>query len=214
MNEALAKAPSKIAEYLDWLKAHGETIDESGCNVQVETEEIVRGDWPVKLGDSQALFKDDLRPLEHAEVERAMRHMSYAREDLMALYQTVPEGALEWKPDDSAPRHIKRIAEHIAEVDIFYLERLRGRKFDDWPSSFLELMEELRVLRLSNLNDDEMKCTVSHHPPGGWTGTSAPEGWTARKVVRRFVWHERLHTATIRKLQRQFNESEAKKTQA
>ena len=212
LDEAVAKAPGKIREFLDWLKAHGEPVEGTQYEIQVEAAEVVRGDWPVKLGDSQALFNADLSPLSRAEVERAMRYMRYAREDLMSLYQTAPGGALEWKPNESTPRHIKRIAEHIAEVDIFYLERLRDMKFKDWPSSFLELMEELRVLRLSNLKDDEMQCQTSYHPPGDWTGTSAPEGWTTRKVLRRFIWHERLHTATIRKLLSQFNESEAKRT--
>lgn len=202
-DEAVAKAPLKIREFLDWLRAHGEHIIESDYEIETEVSEIVRGNWPIKLGDSQALFKADLRPLGREEVERCIRYIGYAREDFMDLYLSAPGDALEWKPDQSTPRHIKRIAEHVAEVDLFYIERLKARKFGDWPLGFLEASNELAIMRLSNLSEDEMNCAVSYHPPGGWTATKA-EGWTTRKVLRRFVWHEKLHTSTAKKLLRSF----------
>lgn len=204
LDEAVAKAPLKIREFLDWLKGHGEDIGESDYEIETETSEIVRGNWPVHLGDSQALFKADLRPLEGEEIKRCIRFIRYAREDFMDLYSRAPKDAQEWKPDPSTPRHIKRIAEHVADVDLFYLERLRARRFEDWPLGFLEASNELTIMRLSNLSEDEMNCAVSYHPPGGWTGTTEPEGWTARKVLRRFIWHDRLHTSTARKLLRSF----------
>lgn len=202
LDEAVAKAPLKIREFLDWLRGQGEDIAESDYDIETEISEIVRGNWPVNLGDSQALFKADLRPLERKEVERCIRFIRYAREDFMNLYSSTPKDAKEWKPDQTTPRNIKRIAEHVADVDLFYLERLRARRSMDWPLGFLEASNELAIMRLSNLSEDEMNCTVSQHNPGGWTGTTEPEGWTARKVLRRFVWHERLHTATARKLLR------------
>jgi len=207
LDEATAKVPRKIKEFLDWLRRHGEPIDEADYEVEVELSEKIDGYWPVNLGDSQALFRADLRPLDKEEVERCIRYMRYAREDAINLYLSAPPDALEWKPDQSTPRHIKRIAEHIAEVDLFYIERLRGRRFRDWPLTFLEVSNELASMRLSNLTKDEMSCAVSYHPPGGWTGTTEAEGWTARKALRRFVWHERLHAATIEKLIRLFREN-------
>jgi len=207
LDEAIAKVPRKIREFLDWLRRHGEPIDEAKYEVEVELSERIDGDWPVNLGDSQALFRADLRPLDKEEVERCIRYIRHAREDVINLYLSAPTDALEWKPDQSTPRHIKRIAEHIAEVDLFYIERLRGRRFRDWPLTSLEVGNELASLRLSNLANDEMNCVVSHHPPGGWTGTTEAEGWTTRKVLRRFIWHERLHMATIEKLIRLYRVS-------
>jgi len=205
-DEAVGKVPTKIREFLDWLRNHGERIEDTYYEVETEISEILKGNWPVNLGDSQALFNADLKPLDREEVEHCIRYMKYARGDLIDLYLKTSRDALEWKPDQSTPRHIKRIAEHVAEVDLFYLERLRTRSFSDWPLGFLEVSNELSIMRLSNLSKEEMGCTVSHHPPGGWTGTTEPEGWTARKVLRRFVWHERLHTATVKKLNKLFEE--------
>lgn len=199
-DEAARKVPIKIREFLDWLRKHGESIEETQYEIETEISETVNGGWPVNLGDSQALFKADLKPLNHEEVERCLRYMGYAREDFIDLYLRAPKDALEWKPDDSAPRHIRRIAEHVGEVDLFYIERLRGRRHGDWPLNLLETTEEIRELRILALSKDESNCSVSYHPPGGWTGTTNPEGWTARKVLRRFMWHERLHTATVEKL--------------
>lgn len=204
-DEATSKVPMKIREFLDWLRKHGEQVSDDHYEVSTEVSEVITGKWPVNLGDSQALFKSDLRPLDEEEVRRCIRYVKYAREDLIQLYLNAPEDALEWKPDESTPRHIKRIAEHVAEVDLFYLERLGPRRFKKWPLNFLETSNELAIMRLSNLSDDEVNCSVSHHPPGGWTGTAEPEGWTARKVLRRFVWHERLHSATVSKLLEMFH---------
>jgi len=203
---AVAKMPTKIREFLDWLRKNGERIEDACYEIETEVSEIVKGNWPVNLGDSQALFNADLKPLSRDEVERCIRYMNYATMDLMDLYLKTPKEALEWKPDQSTPRHIKQIAEHVAEVDLFYLERLRKRNFSDWPLNFLEVCSELSTMRLSNLSEEEMDCTLSHHPPGGWTGTTEPEGWTVRKVLRRFVWHKRLHTATVKKLNKLFEE--------
>ncbi len=207
-DEAAGKAPQKIRNFLDWLRRHGEPVGEAEREVEIEISEIIRGNWPVNLGDSQALFKADLRPLDKEEAERSIRYMRYARQDLIDLYLSVPKDALEWKPDSSTPRHIKRIAEHIAEVDLFYVERLRSRKFDEWPLNFLETSDELRTMRLLNLSRDEMNSSISYHPPGGWTGTTDTEGWTARKTLRRFIWHEKLHTATAIKLLQSFRKRE------
>jgi len=206
-DEAVAKAPLKIRGFLEWLRAHGEHIPDSDFEIATEVSEIVRGNWPVNLGDSQALFEADLRPLGRTEVERCIRFIKYARQDFMDLYSSAPKDAQEWKPDQSTQRHIKRIAEHIAEVDLFYMERLKARRSGEWPLDFLEVSNEMTTLRLSYLSEDEMNCIMSYHRPGGWTGTSEPEGWTARKVLRRCVWHERLHTSTAKKLLRSFLDS-------
>jgi len=206
LDEAVAKAPFKIREFLEWLRKHGEPIADDEYSVETIVAEVVKGKWPVNLGDSQALFKADLRPLDREEVKRCIRFMGYAREDLIDLYLSQPKDSLEWKPDAATPRNIKRIAEHVAECSLFYIERIKPRRFEDWPLTFLEVADELSVMRLLNLSDEEVSCQVSYHQPGEWTGMREPEGWTARKVLRRFVWHERLHTATVRKLARLFGE--------
>jgi predicted RNase H-like HicB family nuclease len=203
---AVTKTPLKIREFLEWLHKHGEPITEDAYGVETEVAEIVRGNWPVNLGDSQALFEADLISLDREEVNRCIRFMKYAREDLISLYSGQPKDSLEWKPDAATPRNIKRIAEHVAECSLFYMERIKPRRFEEWPLTFLEVADELSIMRLLNLSDEEMNCQVSYHQPGEWTGTHQPEGWTARKVLRRFVWHERLHTTTVRKLARQFSE--------
>ncbi len=205
-DDAVAKAPLKIREFLEWLQKHGERVTEDARSIETEVAEVVKGNWPVNMGDSQALFEADLTPLHREEVDRCVRFMKYAREDFMNLYSDQPKESLEWKPDTATPRNIKRIAEHVADCSLFYLERVKPRRSSEWPLTFLEVADELSTMRLLNLTDEEMSCKVSYHEPGEWTGMHEPEGWTARKVLRRFIWHERLHTATIRKLARQYNE--------
>ena len=197
--EALAKASLKIKEYLDWLGEHGEDVSPDAYEIETVVSEGVTGDWPVEEGDSQALFRFDLESVTHEEIERYLTLMRYLRHDLLELVSTIPEEAMEWRPDEETPRHMKRILEHIAEVEYFYMTRLRRREYVEWPLSFMELTRELTELRLRNLSEEE-RHEVSYHRPGEWTGRTEPEGWTARKVFRRFQWHERLHMRTIEKL--------------
>jgi hypothetical protein len=67
------------------------------------------------------------------------------------------------------------------------------------PERLTELREAC-VYRLRHLRPEERRGRVTYHTPGGWTGRTEPEGWTARKVFRRFLWHERLHMKTIEKI--------------
>ncbi|HYA22222.1 MAG TPA: hypothetical protein VEG31_03515, partial [Thermoproteota archaeon] len=127
--DAVAKTPLKIREFLEWLHKHGEPISEDAHSIEVEVAETVKGNWPVNLGDSQALFEADLTPLNKEEVNRCIRFMKYARQDLVQLYSGQPKESLEWKPDVDTPRNIKRIAEHVAECSLFYLERVKPRRF-------------------------------------------------------------------------------------
>ncbi|MFQ5950638.1 MAG: DinB family protein [Candidatus Geothermarchaeales archaeon] len=203
--EAIAKAPLKIKEHLDWLSRHGENVSPDAYEIETELSEEITGDWPVDKGDSKALFKPDLKAVTDREIERYLTLMQYLRGDLLELVSKIPEEAMEWKPNGETPRHIRRILEHIAEVEYFYMMRLRQREYTEWPLSFMELTRELTELRLRNLSEEE-RHKISYHRPGEWTERTELEGWTAKKAFRRFLWHERLHMRTIEKLLAQFLE--------
>jgi hypothetical protein len=133
-----------------------------------------RGKWLINLGDSEALLKADLKPLNREEVE-SLTKIGYTKESFIRLYLSAT-GLIGVKPGQSTPRQVKHIAEHIAGVDLFYLERLRARNFDEWPLNFLEFTSELVSIRLSNFQTKEVQYVVGYHPPDGWTEMTELEG--------------------------------------
>lgn len=229
LQAAMEKAPAKVKEYLGWLSEHGEEIPSSWWEAKLEACEIVQGDWPVDLGDSVALFDCDRDPIGEAEIKPNLRWMEYCWSDLVETFRSVPDGAWEWKPRGQG-RTPRRIAQHVALVMVWYISKLRERGKDPpfrWPPGVsmwraaravergdlsVDRLQELReacVHRLSHLRPLEMEGRVAYHTPGGWTKRTAPEGWTARKIFRRFLWHERLHLRTLRRILRSYEEGGA-----
>ena len=220
LDEALAKAGAKVRAHLDWLVAHGEKIPREWHDGTVHLCETIHGDWPVDLGDSVALFRCDQGPMADEEIDRDLRWMAYSWRDFLELRRTVPRGAWGFKPP-GALRAPRRIVVHIALVMVWYVMKLRVPKENPpfrWPRGMsmwrdarevengdlsekrLTSLREACVYRLAHLRPAEKAGRVTVHRPGGWTGRMEPEAWTARKVFRRSLWHERLHMRTMGKL--------------
>lgn len=219
LDEAMAKAPEKVRVYCDWLAAHGDEVPPAWRDATVRPCETIRGDWPVSLGDSIALFECDRGPMTDGEIERDVRWMAYSCDDLLDLHRATPRDAWSFRPAD-ARRDPRAIVVHIALVMVWYVMKLRlpGDPPFRWPKGMsmwrdvravergdlsvarLTSLRDACVYRLANLGPAEKAGRVTAHRPGGWTGRTAPEEWTARKVFRRSLWHERLHARTFEKV--------------
>ncbi len=150
----------------------------------------------VSDGDSEILLDHDQHPLAEDELKGFIRLMNYAREDTIATLRGVSDGMLDWKPDPTSKRSIREIVAHLTYVEFWYLAKL-------WDESskegLLELLAEIRkvvVERLNKLTPIERKTETIYYYPA----PKPPEQWTARKIFRRYLWHERLHSKTITKL--------------
>ena len=196
-DEAVAKMPETIREYLAWTRRHGEplTVLEP---VAVEVMETVRGTCPRHSGDAAALFKLEKQPATEEMIATAIRRMGYAREDLLELVRGLPDEVMDWKREERM-RSIREILTHVARCDWWYVTRLTD---EDPPASeppgdvFLHLKQyrESAVKRLLGL-PEKLRAGV-YHPK---KNTKHPEEpWSARKVLRRYVEHEREHIDNIK----------------
>lgn len=219
LGEALQKLPGKIHSHLDWLDAHGEPVPRVWREAPVHVCEMVHGDWPVNLGDSVALFACDRGSMTDEEIARDLRWMAISWQDFLHVRKRVPRGAWGFQPV-GALRPPRRIVVHIALVMVWYIMKLREPTDPSfhWPRGMsmwrdvravergdlsearLTSLREACVYRLAHLRPAERAGRVTSHRPGAWTGRTEPEEWTARKIFRRFLWHERLHMRTIEKL--------------
>ena len=178
---SLAGAPAAIREHLAWLTRHGGMVPTAGAPIQLEAVEEFRsfvgeGDYIIN-----ACFADDRRPLTGGEVDQGLWLLDCTRHDLL--------GALGDAAGIACPEEVRTTLAHIAGAEWWYLDRLglappREALHADVMAR-LDLVRSHLRRRLPELVGDDTVVTRSG------------EQWSARKVLRRALWHERDHTCQI-----------------
>ena len=190
--EALKRLRDATTEYLAWLAKHREAPAPSAEPERVEIEVVEEvstpGSYPSKPGEPVAFFAADQEPLSYHDVQTAVRLMEHARSDLLEFLRDVPDGLLHWRPRPDEPS-IDETLLHMAQVEASFLTRLEEESQQS-PFPQLTAVRSWAYHRLSRLTEAELSRLTTH---GG-------EKWSARKVVRRFLEHDREHTAYIRSL--------------
>ena len=194
---ALDKAKAAIEEWHVWARAHGEDV-ESPSAVTIEPTEIMHVTYnPAEAGKPEPLFWSEVLPVRTDDITRTLRLMEYSRSDLLKLCSGLDRHALNWKPTGE-PRTVVNCLKHIAIVEWWYVTRLDVDLPKSFPRGAFQLLQWTRELAVHSLR------TLSKQQR---SGIFQPENdpsptcnlWTARKVLRRFVDHERLHTGYIKK---------------
>lgn len=197
LERGLAEAPAAAKRLRAWLAEGGllGLLAEGWAEhetPQVVVAETVRRRGHVGDGGTRATFQRDLVPLTPPELAAGIAALKHLRSELWALKEDLPEGAYHYR---SLP-HRMTIAEqlsHIASCDRWYLSRF----WDDLP----RLTRSTDVWHKLALNRARALSILSGMTPAdmGRTVTVDSQVWTARKVVRRFMYHERFHLDTIRR---------------
>ena len=202
--QALERLAGAIRDTWSWLRRHGELAPDEGEELRLEVAGEFTGTGPFDPGDAAALYPPEREPITPAEMEEAFRHMSHARADLLALAGGVTEELLDWVP---FPGHytLRRILRHIGNADEWYVSRIVPPETlpPEWADDeemplpeFLEMSRRTAVERLRLLTETEREGVFF---PTEWT-SHPEEAWTARKVLRRALEHEREHTAQAREV--------------
>ena len=185
---AIQALPGRIDGFVAWLTGSGEAVEPPRGSVQVvERFESYRLDDGYEVN---AIFAHDRRPVAKAEVETALRWLELAHERLAAAVAAAGSRPLygEGRTRDDLLGHVIRAERWLAtraELDQFTIAFPR----DDGP-----LEDQLRanrpfvrryVLRASQ--DDAVRERSD----------SKGEGWTARKILRRLVYHVLDHAEEL-----------------
>jgi uncharacterized damage-inducible protein DinB/predicted RNase H-like HicB family nuclease len=201
---ALSALPHAVREHLGWLALHGEAVDVAVDSLELTVVSETMGTGPFNPGDAAALFAGDLVPIAWDEMERFFCLLAYSRSDLLALVSHLPEDLLDRVPGSDA-FSIRRILRHVGNAEEWYVSRIVPADVlpvawkDDESLPILEFLDMERRTALEQIRglDETQRSSVFH--PVVWTD-HPEEGWTARKVLRRFVEHEREHTRQIEAL--------------
>jgi len=129
----------------------------------------------------------DLEPLTPQERDSLLERLEAAWREVKNSLEKIgqlPKESQEWKPKGRTFSLKERVME-VADDEWWFALRLT-----DWPREPFERLEAVRQMvaaRLSNLTPEERERVTIH----------AGEEWTARKVLRRFLEHEREHLSHI-----------------
>jgi hypothetical protein len=131
------------------------------------------------------------------DIRRTLRLLDYSRSDLLNLTSELDRSMLRWKAG-GGPRTIGNCLRHIAMVEWWYTTRLDIALPTDFPGDTFELLGYTRELARWNLlslsKEKRSRVFQPRRDPSPLCNL-----WTARKVLRRFVDHERLHSNYIRR---------------
>jgi uncharacterized damage-inducible protein DinB/predicted RNase H-like HicB family nuclease len=201
-DEALRRLPDAIRDTHAWLRRHGEPAPPADEPIEFEIAGESRGIGPFDPGNAAALFPPDREPVTPEEMEYRLRLLSRSRADLLALVRDLPDEILDWQPiPDSFS--IRRLLRHVGDAEEWYVSRLVPPETlpPEWEHDkdlpvfeFLDVERRTAAARLRQLTEEERSAV---HYPTAWA-YHPEEPWTAGKVLRRFLEHEREHTAQVR----------------
>jgi uncharacterized damage-inducible protein DinB len=188
---AVAYAPPKIAEYFSWLLTHSGLLPAVNEPIEVEVIEtfhsFASSEDPEYIVN--ALFDDDRRPLEYWDVEVALRLLNWTRQDLLSVIQSITQEQLTKVISGEVRGSIAGILNHIAIAENWYFEQV-GRGLEQAKLSD-DSLEKIALVR-ANTHEQMVELIGDKQ-----ITKNCDELWSARKIMRRTLWHERDHTHQI-----------------
>ena len=193
---AKSKMQAEIHSYLNWL---GESVSED-INVVITQEKV--SDLEIKDADSDVLFDTEQSVLTFEEYTRLKDLVLKSAEDFYQLYQSIPDKNKSELPIrktfyGQVPRTAEEMYQHTKNVNSYYFAEI-GVDADNEGTIF-----ECRKLAFDLLEqrEDFLKNPVIEGSYG--------ELWSIRKMMRRFIWHDRIHAKAMwRMAKRTFLECE------
>ena len=182
--EAIRKMPAEICSYLKWT---GEELTEPP---EIEIEQEKASGLTISDADSDVLFDEERKPLSLVEYEALKSLALRSAQDLLALYQSVPDKDKSVLPSRTTfyglrPRTAQEMYEHTKNVNAYYFGEIGVPADND--GTIAECRERGFALLESQPNFLENKVCLG----------SYGEEWSLRKVLRRFLWHDRIHAKAM-----------------
>jgi hypothetical protein len=184
---ALAKMQQEVNTYLVWK---GEIVPES-----ITTEIVQRKDSTLQIcdADSDVLFDEEKNPLSIEEYTQLKELALKSAKDFLKLYDEIPDknkGILPKRKTfyGDVPRTANEMYEHTKNVNSYYFGEI-GVEVDNNGTIF-ECRKKGFELLEQDLNYLNNRVVIG----------SNNELWSLRKVLRRFIWHDRIHAEAMYKM--------------
>ncbi len=181
---AKAKMPREIVAYLKWL---GEDSSES-IEIKIVGEKV--SDLAIKDADSDVLFESEKLPMTADEYEKLKTLALKSAKDFLTLYESIPDKSASAIAERKTfygqiPRTADEMYEHTKNVNEYYFAEINVDA--DNGGTIYECRE--RGFEALEAKLDFLQNVVIEGSYG--------EDWSLRKVLRRFIWHDRIHARAM-----------------
>ncbi len=196
-NEVLAKVPEKLLEYIRFRERFGVPCPAGSRLSEVEVAERVSG--------NEILFDWDYLPATPSLIDETIGLLHATRTHLLSLVAGLSDDALDWNPPYrrfstwANWRTIRQILVHIANAEThYYLPNIGIHPAVPPAGSRDPWKHNLRKHR--NVTTEALRKLKAEQDLSRVHFFDAEGGWSVGKVLRRLVWHERLHFKSIERI--------------
>ena len=181
---AKTKMPQEIVSYCNWL----------GMDAAGKTEIVIvgekRSELTIRDADSDVLFESEKAPLTAEEYKKLKALALKSAQDFLALYDSVPDKNATAAPErktfyGKVPRSADEMYAHTKNVNEYYFSEIHVDADND--GSIYECRK--RGFEALEAKGDFLENVV--------VAGSYGEDWSLRKVLRRFIWHDRIHAKAM-----------------
>lgn len=182
--EAMGKMNREIASYLEWSKVSAYEP------LPVEVVQEKCSDLQIADADSDVLFDTERTAIGKEEYDSLKALALKSAEDFLALYEEIPDknkSVLPYRKTfyGEVPRTAEEMYVHTKNVNAYYFREI-GIEADN-EGTILECRR--RGFALLEQMPDYLENKV-------YEG-SYQELWSLKKVLRRFIWHDRIHAKAM-----------------
>lgn len=184
LEAAVRKMQAEICSYLKWCGKKAVT----SMDIVIIEEKV--SELAICDADSDVLFESEKAPLTAEEYIKLKALALKSAQDFLALYDSVPDKNATAAPErktfyGQVPRTANEMYEHTKNVNTYYFAEIAVDA--DHDGNIYECRKRGFESLESNL--DFLQNTVRKG--------SYSEDWSLRKVLRRFIWHDRIHARAM-----------------
>jgi hypothetical protein len=181
-DEALSKVGREIRAYMKWLGVEAKTS--YGCRVVQRHRSALM----VEDADNELILEADRCATKDEEFKQLCDLVVYSGETFLKLYSNarfkdwVDEARIRKTFWGDNPKTIREIFEHVRLTQYYYLSRIKVA-FSERDGEFLKIRQLClkKIAELWRKFDNSLVFEIDN------------ELWTLKKVMRRLVWHDRIH---------------------
>lgn len=193
---AMSKMKEEIISYFRWkeMAEVGETVPEMmvapamtwDTTYELEIVQEKESDLQIADADSDVIFEDEKRELTLEEYRQLKKLVLKSAKDFYDMYESITDKDKSCLPErktfyGAIPRTAKEMYEHTKNVNAYYFGEV-GVEADN-EGNIYECRK--RGFELLEKTEDYLKNPVIEG--------SYDELWSVRKMMRRFLWHDRIH---------------------
>jgi predicted RNase H-like HicB family nuclease len=187
--EAISKVDQEVKSYLKWLGIEPE------WNYDTIVAQRHQSSLMVEDADNEILLNTDKETLSEEEFKNLSDLVWYSGGTFLQIYNDakfkdwVDEARIRKTFHGENPKTIQEIFDHVKVCQYYYLSRTMS-SFENKEENFIKI----RRFCLIKIEELYLKSNNS------LVFEADNELWTLKKILRRFIWHDRIHGKAIMRI--------------